>query len=144
LTGEPRSATGHASPSRVRRLFLALCVAGLFAAEVRSIDRGDAAYRARATFRPHALERDRDEGTDFLFDRPYGVFLAEVARRTPPGASIRLCAPSGNALYDCTAAYVLAPRAVARASPADFTAGYACPEPLPGGAPVGAGTLVPR
>jgi hypothetical protein len=132
------------SPSRIRRALLAICLAGLLAAEIQSIDPADVAFRARATFRPHDLERDRIEGTDFLFDRPYGLFLSGVARGTPPGASIRLCAPSGNELYDFTAAYVLAPRAVARRAGGDFTAGYACPEPLPGGAPAGAGTLVPR
>ena len=133
-----------APPSRIRRMLLAIGVAGVLAAEIRSIDPADVAFRARTTFRPHDLERDRIEGTDFLFDRPYGFFLAEVARGTPPGASIRLCAPSGNELYDFTASYVLAPRAVARRQGGDFTAGYACPEPLPGGASAGAGTLVRR
>ena len=139
-----RGAAADGKPNRIRRALLALCVAGLLATEIRSIDSTDVAFRARATFRPHDLERDRIEGTDFLFDRPYGLFLSGVARGTPPGASIRLCAPSGNELYDFTAAYVLAPRAVARNRGGDFTAGYACAEPLPGGVPAGAGTLVRR
>ena len=144
MTDDRACVTAEGKPNRIRRAVLAACIAGLLAAEIRSIDPADVAFRARATFRRHDLERDRIEGTDFLFDRPYGVFLTGVARGTPPGASIRLCAPSGNELYDFTAAYVLAPRAVSRRPPADFTAGYACPEPLPGGSPAGAGTLVPR
>ena len=133
-----------ASPTGLRRAVLAIGLAGTLAAEIRTIDFADVAARARATVRSHDLERDRAEGTDFLFDRPYGAFLEEVARRTPPGAAIRLCAPANNELYDFAAAYLLAPRAVARTIAGDFTAGYACPEILPPGTPLGKGTLVRR
>ena len=140
----PRYHPADMGSQRIRRGLLAICLAGVLAAELRTIDPADLAVRARATLRAHDLERDRAEGTDFLFDRPYGSFLQQVARSTPAGASIRLCAPSGNELYDFTAAYVLAPRAVARKGTGDFTAGYACPEPLAGGVPAGAGVLIPR
>ena len=66
------------------------------------------------------------------------------ARSTSPGASIRLCAPETNELYDFAAAYLLAPRTVARTIEGDFTAGYACPEKLPPGTALGKGTLVRR
>lgn len=132
------------SPNRIRRGVLAICLAGMLAAEIRTIDLADVAARARATFGSHDLERDRVEGTDFLFDRPYGSFLQDVARSTSPGASIRLCAPETNELYDFAAAYLLAPRTVARTIEGDFTAGYACPEKLPPGTALGKGTLVRR
>jgi hypothetical protein len=132
------------SPTGARRAILAIGLAGMLAAEIRTIDFADAAARARATFRAHDLERDRAEGTDFTFDRSYGSFLEEVARRTPPGSTIRLCAPADNELYDFAAAYLLAPRPVARTVGGDFTAGYACPEILPPGIPLGRGTLVRR
>jgi hypothetical protein len=132
------------SPTRIRRAVLAVGLAGMLAAEIRTIDFADVAARARATFRAHDLERDRAEGTDFIFDRSYGSFLEEVARRTPPGSTIRLCVPADNELYDFAAAYLLAPRPVARTAGGDFTAGYACPEALPPGTPLGKGILVRR
>ena len=130
--------------ARWRSVLFRLCIAGLFVAEIRTIDFADVRFRARVTFRAHDLVRDRIEGTDFLFDRPFGVFLDEVARRTPPGAAIRLCAPASPELYDFTAAYVLAPRAVARSGDAHYVAGYACPGPLPPGEPAGSGVLIRR
>ena len=132
------------SPSRTRHAVLAVCLAGIFAAEIRTIDFADVRFRARAAFRTHDLVRDRIEGTDFLFDRPFGVFLEEVARRTPPDAAIRLCAPASPELYDFTAAYVLAPRAVARTGDAAYVAGYACPSALPPGERAGSGVLIRR
>ena len=138
----PRAGRGRFS--RARRAALGVCVAGLFAAEIRTIDFTDVSFRARATFRSHDLARDRIEGTDFLFDRPFGGFLDEVARRTPPVATIRLCAPASPELYDFTAAYVLAPRAVVRTGDAPYVAGYSCPGPLPPGERAGAGVLIRR
>jgi len=138
----PRPAA--ARPPRARRVALGICIVGLFAAEIRTIDFTDVGFRARATFRTHDLARDRIEGTDFLFDRPFGAFLQEVARRTPAGATVRLCAPSSPELYDFTAAYVLAPRAVARTGDAAYVAGYACPEALPPGERAGSGFLIRR
>ena len=138
----PRPAA--AGPPRARRIALGICIVGLVAAEIQTIDFTDVGFRARATFRTHDLVRDRIEGTDFLFDRPFGVFLEEVARRTPPGAAIRLCAPASPELYDFTAAYVLAPRAVARTGDAAYVAGYACPSALPPGERAGSGILIRR
>lgn len=109
-----------------RAAIAALSAAVLLALEGATLDRRDVTARIGMALGPHDPERDRFAGTDFLFDREYGTFLARVARAAPPGAPVRLCMPRTNELYDYTAAYVLAPRPVRRALPADFA--YRCPE----------------
>lgn len=105
---------------------LALSIAALFAAELATLDFRDVGARIRMALGPHDLARDRIQGTDFLFDRGYGAFLDRLARTTPAGKPVRLCAPRTNELYDYAAAYVLAPRPVTRDAGGDF--GYRCGE----------------
>ncbi len=129
---------------RPRRALFALAMVGLFAIELRTIDLADVRFRARATFRSHDLTRDRRDGTDFIFDRRYALFLEDVAAATAPDSNIDLCVPSNNEMYDYAAAYVLAPRRVARARDGSILAGYECPVALPPGTPLRFGVLVRR
>jgi len=62
-----------------------------------------------------------------LFDRDYSVFLEEVRRRTPEGATVAVLAPSWPDVYVYQAVYQLAPRRVVdarRAYEASFVAAY--------------------
>ena len=131
-----------APPPGFRRAIFIVCIAGIFLLELRTIDVADVRARVGRTFRSHDLVADRLEGTDFIFDRRYGMFLDDVARHTGIDARIRLCAPESNELYDYTAAYLLAPRTVERAIDGDFLAAYECPVPLPAGMPLRFGVLI--
>jgi hypothetical protein len=116
------------NPLRNRTAILSISIGAILAAEIATMDFRDMGARVRRALGPHELVRDRLAGTDFLFDPGYGPFLDRIARTTPPEASLRLCMPRTNELYDYAAAYFLAPRPVRRDARADFS--WRCPDGL--------------
>jgi hypothetical protein len=103
-----------------------LCVVG--AAAASTLDPADLAHRARLLARALAGERvPLREEPGFWFDPDYAVFLEEVKKRVPEGASVAVLAPAWPDVYAYQAAYQLAPRRVVGrryASEASFVAVY--------------------
>jgi hypothetical protein len=135
--------------ARARRLAAAIALAVLAADEAATLPPGLvtrtlrlAALRVRGEVIPPA------QRLGFFFDPEYESFLAEVARRTPAGATVAIIVPERPDIYRYQAVYTLAPRRVVdepRASEADWLAVWGPRRAdVAGGLPIGrAGALAP-
>lgn len=84
----------------------------------------------------------------FFFDPAYSGFLDEVARRTPPEATVAMLVPRLPDVYRYQAAYTLAPRRVVdgdRIAEARWVAAWGTErDRVTGGVPIGGGRLLAR
>ncbi len=135
--------------TRWRRALPGALLVLLGATEAASLRPRDVVPRARLLARQLAGARvARSELAEFALDPVFADFLDDVARRTPPDASVAVLVPPRPDVYRYQAVYFLAPRRVLdaeRISQAQFVAIYArAAESAPGAEALTNGSLSRR